>query len=167
VPEFRVSMSIETDKLDALYKKLKPSGVTMTALLAKAVGNALVKHPVMFSSARRRRRRALALPWAPAGRRCRARGALHGRTGGRPAAPRGQVLRRRPDPNPNLSPPPPTPRTGCTPDGAGITYNANINIALAVAMPDGGLITPVLKDADRTDIYQLSRNWADLVKRAR
>jgi pyruvate dehydrogenase E2 component (dihydrolipoamide acetyltransferase) len=34
-------------------------------------------------------------------------------------------------------------------------------------MPDGGLITPVLKDADRTDIYQLSRNWADLVKRAR
>eukprot|EP00878_Enallax_costatus_P027985 GHUV01030178.1.p1 GENE.GHUV01030178.1~~GHUV01030178.1.p1 ORF type:complete len:132 (+),score=67.36 GHUV01030178.1:347-742(+) len=34
-------------------------------------------------------------------------------------------------------------------------------------MPDGGLITPVLQDADKTDIYQLSRNWADLVKRAR
>lgn len=34
-------------------------------------------------------------------------------------------------------------------------------------MPDGGLITPVLKNADATDIYQLSRNWADLVKRAR
>ena len=105
VPEFRVSTSIETDKLDALYKRLKPSGVTMTALLAKAVGHALQKFPVMFAA--------------------------------------------------------------CTPDGAGITYNANINIALAVAMPDGGLITPVLKDADRTDIYQLSRNWADLVKRAR
>ena len=27
-------------------------------------------------------------------------------------------------------------------------------------MPDGGLITPVLKRADTTDIYQLSRNWA-------
>lgn len=27
-------------------------------------------------------------------------------------------------------------------------------------MPDGGLITPVLKSADSTDIYQLSRNWA-------
>lgn len=40
-------------------------------------------------------------------------------------------------------------------------------MALAVAMPDGGLITPVLKDADKVDIYQLSRNWADLVKRAR
>jgi pyruvate dehydrogenase E2 component (dihydrolipoamide acetyltransferase) len=30
-------------------------------------------------------------------------------------------------------------------------------VALAVAMPDGGLITPVLKDADKVDIYQLSR----------
>ena len=35
VPEFRVSYAIQTDKLDALYQKLKPSGVTMTALLAK------------------------------------------------------------------------------------------------------------------------------------
>ena len=55
----------------------------------------------------------------------------------------------------------------CTPAGDGIIYNEHINIAVAVAMPDGGLITPVLKDADKTDIYQLSRNWADLVNRAR
>lgn len=27
-------------------------------------------------------------------------------------------------------------------------------------MPDGGLITPVLTQADSTDIYQLSRNWS-------
>jgi pyruvate dehydrogenase E2 component (dihydrolipoamide acetyltransferase) len=54
-----------------------------------------------------------------------------------------------------------------TPDGAGVTYNANINVAIAVAMPDGGLITPVIKNADSTDIYQISRVWADLVKRAR
>ncbi len=33
-------------------------------------------------------------------------------------------------------------------------------MSLAVSMPDGGLITPVLKSADSTDIYQLSRNWA-------
>lgn len=46
----------------------------------------------------------------------------------------------------------------CTPDGAGITYNDHINIANAVAM-DGGLITPVLKDADTTDIYTMSRTW--------
>ena len=55
----------------------------------------------------------------------------------------------------------------CTPDGAGIQYNAAVNVAMAVAMPDGGLITPVLKAADTTDLYQISRTWADLVKRAR
>ena len=43
----------------------------------------------------------------------------------------------------------------CTADGSGITYNKNINVALAVAMPDGGLITPVIKEADTTDIYQV------------
>ncbi len=43
----------------------------------------------------------------------------------------------------------------CTADGNGITYNKSINVALAVAMPDGGLITPVIKDADVTDIYQV------------
>jgi 2-oxoacid dehydrogenases acyltransferase (catalytic domain) len=48
----------------------------------------------------------------------------------------------------------------CTPDASGITYNENVNVALAVSMPDGGLITPVLTNADTTDIYQLSRNWA-------
>lgn len=105
VPEFRVSMTIRTDALDALYKKLKPKGVTMTALLAKACGVALVSHPILYAST--------------------------------------------------------------TPDGMGCTYNEHINIAMAVAMPDGGLITPVLKDADNVDLYTMSRNWADLVKRAR
>merc|ERR1711934_493489 len=37
VPCFRVGYTITTDKLDAFYKKVKPKGVTMTALLAKAV----------------------------------------------------------------------------------------------------------------------------------
>mmetsp|Transcript_10365 Transcript_10365/g.26308 ORF Transcript_10365/g.26308 Transcript_10365/m.26308 type:complete len:157 (-) Transcript_10365:94-564(-) len=55
----------------------------------------------------------------------------------------------------------------CSADGTGIVFNEDVNVAVAVAMPDGGLITPVLKNADRIDIYQLSRNWADLVKRAR
>lgn len=54
-----------------------------------------------------------------------------------------------------------------TADGKGCTYNADVNVAVGVAMPDGGLITPVLKRADVTDVYQLSREWADLVKRAR
>ncbi len=47
------------------------------------------------------------------------------------------------------------PFAACTSDGNGITYNESINVALAVAMPDGGLITPVLKDADKVDIYQV------------
>ena len=49
VPEFRVSYSITTDKLDVLYRRLKPKGVTMSALLAKATGLALAKHPIMFA----------------------------------------------------------------------------------------------------------------------
>jgi pyruvate dehydrogenase E2 component (dihydrolipoamide acetyltransferase) len=49
----------------------------------------------------------------------------------------------------------------------GIAYKTDINIAVAVAMDDGGLITPVLAQADRTDLYTLSRNWKSLVERAR
>jgi len=49
----------------------------------------------------------------------------------------------------------------------GISYNDNINVAVAVAMDDGGLITPVLRNADKVDLFQLSRNWKDLVDRAR
>ncbi|MEO1148881.1 MAG: dihydrolipoamide acetyltransferase family protein, partial [Cyanobacteria bacterium J06638_22] len=49
----------------------------------------------------------------------------------------------------------------------GTQYNTSINVAVAVAMEDGGLITPVLQNADQLDIYSLSRNWKDLVARAR
>ena len=35
-----------------------------------------------------------------------------------------------------------------------------------LSVTDAGHTSP-LQDADKTDIYQLSRNWADLVKRAR
>ncbi len=49
----------------------------------------------------------------------------------------------------------------------GIQHHAEINIAVAVAMPGGGLITPVIKNADKVDIYTLSRTWKDLVERAR
>ena len=50
---------------------------------------------------------------------------------------------------------------------AGIAYPEGINVAVAVAMEDGGLVTPVLAAADRNDLYSLSRSWADLVSRAR
>ncbi|CAM8995882.1 unnamed protein product [Rhodiola kirilowii] len=103
VPTFRVGYTINTDALDALYKKIKSKGVTMTALLAKATALALVKHPVVNSSCR---------------------------------------------------------------DGNSFTYNSSINIAVAVAI-DGGLITPVLQEADKVDIYSLSRKWKELVDKAR
>jgi pyruvate dehydrogenase E2 component (dihydrolipoamide acetyltransferase) len=38
---------------------------------------------------------------------------------------------------------------------------------VAVAMDGGGLITPVLQNADQQDIYSLSRTWRDLVDRSR
>ncbi|MDB9314259.1 dihydrolipoamide acetyltransferase family protein [Spirulina sp. CS-785/01] len=103
VPDFHVGYTITTDALDGLYKKIKPKGVTMTALLAKAIAVTLQKHPIVNASY----------------------------------------------------------------TDQGIHYANNINIAIAVAMPDGGLITPVLKNADQIDIYSLSRNWKGLVERAR
>ncbi|MFM7393896.1 MAG: dihydrolipoamide acetyltransferase family protein, partial [Cyanobium sp.] len=103
VPCFRVGYTITTDKLDALYKSVKAKGVTMTALLAKAVGVVLARHPQVNAATTE----------------------------------------------------------------AGMAYPAAVNVAVAVAMEDGGLITPVLAAADRTDIYSLARNWADLVERAR
>ncbi|MEM1252541.1 MAG: dihydrolipoamide acetyltransferase family protein [Cyanobacteria bacterium P01_H01_bin.21] len=103
VPVFRVSYTITTDALDALYKQIKPKGVTMTGLLAKAVAVTLTKHPIVNASY----------------------------------------------------------------TDAGTQYNSSINVAVAVAMPDGGLITPVLRGADQMDIYSLSRTWKDLVARSR
>ncbi len=103
VPVFRVGYTITTDALDALYKQVKTKGVTMTALLAKAVALTLQKHPLVNASYSDR----------------------------------------------------------------GIEYKSNINVAVAVAMDDGGLITPVLKNADQTDLYSLSRDWKGLVERAR
>jgi len=59
------------------------------------------------------------------------------------------------------------PQVNAATSEAGMAYPAAINVAIAVAMDDGGLITPVLAAADRTDLYSLSRSWADLVERAR
>lgn len=103
VPTFHVGYTITTDNLDKLYKQVKSKGVTMTALLAKAVAVTLQKHPLLYSSY----------------------------------------------------------------TDQGIQYNSAINIAVAVAMDDGGLITPVLQAADQMDLYSLSRAWKDLVDRAR
>ena len=47
VPIFRVSREIYTDDFDALYAKLKPKGVSVSAMLAKAVAVVLQKHPIV------------------------------------------------------------------------------------------------------------------------
>lgn len=51
-------------------------------------------------------------------------------------------------------------------DGKSFTYNSSINIAVAVAI-NGGLITPVLQNADKLDLYLLSQKWKELVEKAR
>ena len=103
VPTFHITYTITTDALDQLYQQIKSKGVTMTALLAKAIAVTLKQHPVV--------------------------------------------------------------NAGYVQDA--ISYNSEINIAVAVAMSDGGLITPVLRNADQMDIYSLSRTWKDLVDRSR
>jgi pyruvate dehydrogenase E2 component (dihydrolipoamide acetyltransferase) len=105
VPCFRVGYTITTTKLDAFYKQVKSKGVTMTALLAKAVAVTLARHPQVNAAT--------------------------------------------------------------SADGTAMAYPPAVNVAVAVAMEDGGLITPVLANADRTDIYSMARTWADLVARAR
>ena len=47
VPIFRVSREIFTDDFDLLYAKLKPEGITVSAMLAKAVAMVLSKHPLI------------------------------------------------------------------------------------------------------------------------
>lgn len=52
-------------------------------------------------------------------------------------------------------------------DGTRIIKKANINIGMAVALPSGNLIVPVIKDADQYTITGLARIVNDLAKRAR
>lgn len=46
-PDFRVARKIQTDKFDELYAALKPRGVTVSALLSRAVALAIEKHPIV------------------------------------------------------------------------------------------------------------------------
>ncbi len=103
VPCFRVGYTITTEKLESFYRQIKPKGVTMTALLVKAVGKTLARHPQLNSAFSEN----------------------------------------------------------------GMAYAEQVNVAVAVAMEDGGLITPVLKNADTTNLFEMSRQWSDLVKRSR
>jgi len=50
--------------------------------------------------------------------------------------------------------------------GDKIVTHAEVNVGIAVAMPDG-LITPVVRDADRKSILEIAREVRDLAARAR
>jgi 2-oxoglutarate dehydrogenase E2 component (dihydrolipoamide succinyltransferase) len=52
-------------------------------------------------------------------------------------------------------------------DGTNILVKSFINIGIAVAMDNGGLIVPVIKDADSKSLVGLARDIHDLAGRAR
>ncbi|MES2388110.1 MAG: dihydrolipoamide acetyltransferase family protein [Bacteroidota bacterium] len=52
-------------------------------------------------------------------------------------------------------------------DGDRIIVKKNINIGMAVALPSGNLIVPVIKNADQYNLTGLSRKVNDLARRAR
>jgi len=50
VPAFRVSTDIEMTAFEAMYKKVKPDGISVSAMLAKACAMAIEKHPIINSA---------------------------------------------------------------------------------------------------------------------
>ena len=52
-------------------------------------------------------------------------------------------------------------------DGDNIKYNQNINMGVAVALPDDNLIVPVIKRSEELNFLGLTRSTADLANRAR
>lgn len=52
-------------------------------------------------------------------------------------------------------------------DGYNIIYKKDINIGMAAALPSGNLIVPVIKNADRYNLFGLTATVNDLANRAR
>ncbi len=52
-------------------------------------------------------------------------------------------------------------------NGTQIIVRKNINIGMATALPSGNLIVPVIKNADRMNLYGLTKSVNDLASRAR
>ncbi len=59
------------------------------------------------------------------------------------------------------------PQINASVDGDKIIVKANINIGMAVALPSGNLIVPVVHNADQYDLVGLTKKINDLTKRAR
>jgi 2-oxoglutarate dehydrogenase E2 component (dihydrolipoamide succinyltransferase) len=52
-------------------------------------------------------------------------------------------------------------------DGTSILKKNNINIGMATALPDGNLIVPIIRNANKLTTHQLATNVNDLAYRAR
>jgi 2-oxoglutarate dehydrogenase E2 component (dihydrolipoamide succinyltransferase) len=52
-------------------------------------------------------------------------------------------------------------------DGTKIILHRNINVGMATALPSGNLIVPVIKNADRFNLFGLTKTINDLAARAR
>jgi 2-oxoglutarate dehydrogenase E2 component (dihydrolipoamide succinyltransferase) len=59
------------------------------------------------------------------------------------------------------------PQINASVDGDKIIYKKNINIGMAVALPNGNLIVPVIHNADSYNLIGLTKKVNDLTKRAR
>lgn len=104
-PSFMVTRDIIMDSFDQVYQSVKAKGISVSALLAKAVALAIEKHPIINSAYSDEK-------------------------------------------------------------GGSILFKSDINIAMAVAI-DGGLITPVLKNANERKAADLAENWKELVDKAK
>uniref|UniRef100_A0A7R9ZLQ8 Peripheral subunit-binding (PSBD) domain-containing protein n=1 Tax=Craspedostauros australis TaxID=1486917 RepID=A0A7R9ZLQ8_9STRA len=51
-------------------------------------------------------------------------------------------------------------------EGGGLMYKGDINVAMAVATPDG-VITPTIKNTNLKSVQEISTMWKDLVRKAR
>lgn len=59
------------------------------------------------------------------------------------------------------------PRVNGSVDGTTIIHRKRINIGMATALPNGNLIVPVIKDADKKNLLGLAKDVNDLADRAR
>ena len=59
------------------------------------------------------------------------------------------------------------PLINCSIKGDNISYNQNINMGIAVALPDNNLIVPVIKRSEELNFLGLARSTVDLANRAR
>ena len=59
------------------------------------------------------------------------------------------------------------PQINASVDGDKIIYKKNINVGMAVALPNGNLIVPVIHNADSYNLIGLTKKVNDLTKRAR